>query len=94
MKVISYQLNVNVKTFLLSRTDIERLLIPLLRVVYEAEQHSTHHMYMILIILLMLTLDDAFSSYVHDSVRIIHIFKFKITIKIYSNQMEHIRTHL
>ena len=58
----------NVKAFLLSRTDIERMLLPLLRVVYDAESHSTHHMYMILIILLILTHDDHFSSYIHDLV--------------------------
>ncbi|XP_063674980.1 dymeclin-like isoform X1 [Bolinopsis microptera] len=60
--------NVNVKAFLLSRTDVERMLMPMLHVVYEAEQHSTHHMYMVLIILLILTHDDHFSSYIHDQV--------------------------
>ena len=58
----------NVKAFLLSRTDVERMLMPMLHVVYEAEQHSTHHMYMVLIILLILTHDDHFSSYIHDQV--------------------------
>lgn len=48
---------------------MERMLMPMLHVVYDAELHSTHHMYMILIILLILTHDDHFSSYVHDQVK-------------------------
>ena len=66
--IVLFQSNVNVKTFLLSRTDVERMLMPMLHVVYEAEQHSTHHMYMILIILLILTHDEHFSDYIHDQV--------------------------
>jgi len=58
--------NQNVKTFILSRTDIEQLLLPLLSLVYSADQCSTHHGYMLLIILLILTHDDAFNRYIHD----------------------------
>eukprot|EP00116_Pleurobrachia_bachei_P007293 sb/3467555/ len=63
-----YQGNPNARTYILSRTDTEQLLLPLLRVLYNADCHSTHHLYMVLILLLILTHDDAFSSYVHDQI--------------------------
>nr|XP_018898562.1 PREDICTED: dymeclin [Bemisia tabaci] len=61
--------NQNFKTFLLAQTDIENLVIPLLKVVYNNNnvEKKCHHIYMSLIILLILTEDPLFNKTVHNT---------------------------
>ncbi|VVC26439.1 Hypothetical protein CINCED_3A015740 [Cinara cedri] len=58
--------NSGFKTFLLARTDIEVVLIPLLRTIYNTQSSRFQHMYMALIILLILTEDQLFNKTVHN----------------------------
>lgn len=58
--------NTNVRTYVLARTDIENLVLPILEILYHVEERNSHHVYMALIILLMLTEDDAFNRSVHE----------------------------
>ncbi|XP_043937643.1 dymeclin [Protopterus annectens] len=60
--------NTNVRTYVLARTDIENLVLPILEILYHVEERNSHHVYMALIILLMLTEDDAFNRSVHEVV--------------------------
>lgn len=58
--------NSEVKAFVLSKTDSEKLVIPILQVLYLAPEQNSHHIYMALIILLILTEDDHFNQSIHD----------------------------
>ncbi|XP_064409763.1 dymeclin isoform X2 [Latimeria chalumnae] len=58
--------NCNVRTYVLARTDIENLVLPILEILYRVEERNSHHVYMALIILLILTEDDAFNRSVHE----------------------------
>lgn len=56
------------KTFVLSRTDMELLVLPILKTIYHAPDTSCHHIYMSLIILLILTEDPLFNKTIHSTV--------------------------
>ncbi|XP_068107480.1 dymeclin isoform X1 [Hyperolius riggenbachi] len=58
--------NSNVRTYVLSRTDIESLVLPILEILYHVEERNSHHVYMALIILLILTEDDGFNRSIHE----------------------------
>ncbi|XP_068711607.1 dymeclin-like [Montipora capricornis] len=58
--------NPNVAAFILSRTDIDNLVMPILKLLYNADDHNAHHIYMSLIILLILSQDDNFNKSVHE----------------------------
>ncbi|XP_072032862.1 dymeclin-like [Amphiura filiformis] len=58
--------NLNFRTFILSRTNIDQLMMPLLKILYNAQDKNSHHIYMALIILLILSEDDAFNKCVHE----------------------------
>ncbi|XP_062867102.1 dymeclin [Trichomycterus rosablanca] len=58
--------NPNMKTYMLSRTDMENLVIPILEILYHVEERNSHHVYMALIILLILTEDDTFNRSIHE----------------------------
>lgn len=58
--------NPNVATFILSRTDIDNLVMPILKLLYSADDHNAHHIYMSLIILLILSQDENFNKSVHE----------------------------
>ncbi|KAM4809288.1 dymeclin [Rhinophrynus dorsalis] len=58
--------NCNVRTYVLARTDIENLVLPILEILYHVEERNSHHVYMALIILLILTEDDGFNRSIHD----------------------------
>lgn len=58
--------NPNVSTFILSKTDIDNLVMPILKLLYNADNHNAHHIYMSLIILLILSQDDNFNKSVHE----------------------------
>ncbi|XP_057900185.1 dymeclin isoform X2 [Melospiza georgiana] len=58
--------NSNVRTYVLARTDIENLVLPILEILYHVEERNSHHVYMALIILLILTEDDGFNRSIHE----------------------------
>lgn len=58
--------NSNMKTYMLSRTDMENLVMPILEILYHVEERNSHHVYMALIILLILTEDDTFNRSIHE----------------------------
>ncbi|KAG9266356.1 dymeclin [Astyanax mexicanus] len=58
--------NPNMKTYMLSRTDVENLVMPILEILYHVEERNSHHVYMALIILLILTEDDTFNRSIHE----------------------------
>ncbi|XP_072309318.1 dymeclin [Eucyclogobius newberryi] len=60
--------NTNMRTYILSRTDMDNLVLPILEILYHVEDRNSHHVYMALIILLILTEDDAFTRSVHEVV--------------------------
>ncbi|XP_030324176.1 dymeclin-like [Calypte anna] len=59
-------LNSNVRTYVLAQTDIESLVLPILEILYHVEERNSHHVYMALIILLILTEDDGFNRSIHE----------------------------
>ncbi|XP_068239348.1 dymeclin [Palaemon carinicauda] len=58
--------NEDFRTYVLSRTDMENLILPILRTLYHAPDSTSHHIYMSLIILLILSEDDSFNKTIHD----------------------------
>nr|CAD7260328.1 unnamed protein product [Timema shepardi] len=56
-----------VKNFILSRSDIELLVVRILKTLYHAPDSNSHHIYMSLIILLILSEDDLFNKTIHES---------------------------
>ncbi|XP_071370632.1 dymeclin [Centroberyx affinis] len=60
--------NANMRTYMLSRTDMDNLVMPILEILYHVEERNSHHVYMALIILLILTEDDAFNRSIHEVV--------------------------
>lgn len=58
--------NPEVRAYILSKTDIDKLVIPILKILYSAPEQNSHHIYMALIILLILTEDDHFNQLVHE----------------------------
>ncbi|KAG7241099.1 hypothetical protein INR49_025842, partial [Caranx melampygus] len=62
--------NANMRTYMLSRTDMDNLVLPILEILYHVEERNSHHVYMALIILLILTEDDAFNRSIHEVVGI------------------------
>uniref|UniRef100_A0A8C7A6I9 Dymeclin n=1 Tax=Neovison vison TaxID=452646 RepID=A0A8C7A6I9_NEOVI len=58
--------NSNVRTYMLARTDTENLVLPILEILYHVEERNSHHVYMALIILLILTEDDGFNRSIHE----------------------------
>ncbi|XP_040915034.1 dymeclin [Toxotes jaculatrix] len=60
--------NSNMRTYMLSRTDMDNLVLPILEILYHVEERNSHHVYMALIILLILTEDDAFNRSIHEVV--------------------------
>lgn len=58
--------NPNVRTYVLARTDVENLVLPILEILYHVEKRNSHHVYMALIILLILTEEDSFNRSVHE----------------------------
>ncbi|XP_034048149.1 dymeclin isoform X2 [Thalassophryne amazonica] len=58
--------NANMRTYMLSRTDMDNLVLPILDILYHVEEKNSHHVYMALIILLILTEDDTFNRSIHE----------------------------
>ncbi|KAI9209840.1 Dymeclin [Polychytrium aggregatum] len=61
--------NKSFKTYALSRTDPESLLIPLLKQVYESVENKANysHMYILLIILLLISQDEEYTANLHKT---------------------------
>merc|ERR1719220_2970617 len=60
------QTNQNFKAFVLSRMDLDTITVPLLRVLYMKDNKSSHHVYMALIVLLILSEDDCYTKSIHE----------------------------
>jgi len=58
--------NQNFRFYILSRADVEELILPILKILYQAQDKNSHHIYMALIILLILSEDDLFNKAIHD----------------------------
>jgi len=58
--------NQHFKAYVISRTNIDQIVLPVLRVIYAATERNSHHIYMSLIILLILSEDDYFNRAIHD----------------------------
>ncbi|XP_026464132.1 LOW QUALITY PROTEIN: dymeclin-like [Ctenocephalides felis] len=58
--------NQNFKKFVLTNQNLDLLVVPILRTLYNAPNSTSHHIYMSLIILLMLSEDDGFNKSVHQ----------------------------
>jgi len=58
-----------------SKTDIDRLIIPILKVLHSFDQHSSNHIYMSLVILLILSEDDVWCNQINQ-IHIENDFKF------------------
>ncbi|KAF2345320.1 hypothetical protein FHG87_023924, partial [Trinorchestia longiramus] len=56
------------RLYVLSRSDLELVVLPLLQALYLACKLSSHHVYMALIVLLMLSEDTTFNAALHDIV--------------------------
>ncbi|KAF5305088.1 hypothetical protein FQA39_LY09350 [Lamprigera yunnana] len=59
--------NVSYRKYLLNRIDTEELIIPILKTLYQAPNCDSHHIYMSLIILLILSEDDTFNKNIHET---------------------------
>jgi len=51
--------------FVLHHKDLENLILPILKVLYNAEQQNAHHIYMALIVILIFTQHEEFNTAVH-----------------------------
>ncbi|XP_074000190.1 dymeclin isoform X1 [Rhodnius prolixus] len=60
--------NTHFRSFVLSRSDIPSLVLPMLRTIYRGSDNNCHHMYMSLIILLILTEDNVFNKKIHTTI--------------------------
>lgn len=61
--------NPSFRSFVLSRAaDLDSLLVPILKILYSSPERSSHHIYMALIILLILSEDNLFNSSIHEIV--------------------------
>ncbi|XP_072387855.1 dymeclin [Diabrotica undecimpunctata] len=58
--------NHSFKSYILVRSDLDLLIVPILKSLYNAPNSNSHHIYMSLIILLILSEDDSFNETIHD----------------------------
>ncbi|XP_071870186.1 dymeclin [Bombus fervidus] len=58
--------NASIKQDIMSRPDIQLLVIPILQILYHAPNNTSHHIYMSLIILLILSEDETFNKRIHE----------------------------
>ena len=69
--------NAYFKLFVLSKSsDMADFVIPVLKILYNSPDRNSHHIYMALIILLILTEDNLFNNSVHDIVSLFFIVLF------------------
>jgi len=58
--------NAEFRSHVLASSDVEKVVLPILRTLYNAPTSNNHHIYMSLIVLLILSEDDLFNTSVHD----------------------------
>ncbi|XP_072763721.1 dymeclin [Anoplolepis gracilipes] len=58
--------NSSVKQDIMKRPDIQLLVTPILQILYHAPNNTSHHIYMSLIILLILSEDETFNKRIHE----------------------------
>ena len=58
--------NASVKQDIMRRPDIQLLVTPILQILYHAPNNTSHHIYMSLIILLILSEDETFNKRIHE----------------------------
>lgn len=58
--------NASVKQNIMKRPDIQLLVTPILQILYHAPNNTSHHIYMSLIILLILSEDETFNKRIHE----------------------------
>lgn len=59
--------NVTFRNYIISKTsDLDMIVVPILRVLYDSPEKSSHHVYMALIILLILSEDTLFNDAIHS----------------------------
>jgi len=58
--------NQSFRTFILSKTDIDRLIIPILKTLHAFDTHSSNHIYMSLVVLLILSEDDVWCNQINQ----------------------------
>ena len=58
--------NSSVKQYIMKRPDIQLLVTPILQILYHAPNNTSHHIYMSLIILLILSEDETFNKRIHE----------------------------
>lgn len=59
--------NTEFRTHVLASSDVDLLVVPILKTLYHANERNNHHVYMSLIVLLILSEDDLFNASVHDN---------------------------
>ncbi|KAK5648996.1 hypothetical protein RI129_003888 [Pyrocoelia pectoralis] len=59
--------NISFRNYVLNKTGCEELIIPILKTLYHAPNCDSHHIYMSLIILLILSEDDTFNKSIHST---------------------------
>ncbi|KAF5400195.1 hypothetical protein PHET_06185 [Paragonimus heterotremus] len=70
--------NPHFQTFLLAKRNYDKLLLPLLNILYRSPADSSHLVYMALIIILILTENERFGEEIHTSVSILFVFCLSI----------------
>ena len=80
---MSNVLSTSTHLFLLFYSDYPLLVIPVLRILYSCPEKSSHHVYMSLIILLILTEDGLFNEAVHDIVSLFFESNIQTLISFY-----------
>uniref|UniRef100_A0A7M4G0E3 Dymeclin n=1 Tax=Crocodylus porosus TaxID=8502 RepID=A0A7M4G0E3_CROPO len=85
--------NSNVRTYMLARTDMENLVLPILEILYHVEERNSHHVYMALIILLILTEDDGFNRSVHEVVSYCYVERIYLCLRIVCIRDKYLHTN-
>ncbi|XP_014680690.1 PREDICTED: dymeclin-like [Priapulus caudatus] len=58
--------NPQFKSFVLSRTSLDAIVMPILKILYGSQERNSHHIYMALIVILILSEDDFFNKAIHE----------------------------
>ena len=71
--------NSSFRAFVISRTsELDILTVPVLKILYHSTEKSSHHVYMAIIILLILSEDPLFNESIHDLVNVLILFCLNI----------------
>lgn len=70
--------------FAMAQENLQQLVIPILQTLYNAPDSTSHHIYMTLIVLLILSEDEGFNKSVHQIVRQCLIFEQRKYISLFA----------